>query len=352
MIGGRGPSTSSLLGTKSRPMRLIDLHVDWLLQYAPETVVFDPSLYQGVGGRLTQVEGYLQATRAAILACFRQADDWAGQADPWDALGQLITRLEAEFSGRLLIGPDDFDRWQDDRDGLAWGLIGVEGFDALIRSTDDLARLPRLFDRGVRLFQPVYNATSLLGGSSTLGDERGLTDLGRAFLDTLAGISPEGAGPRPLLDLAHLNPSAMSDALAWFEADPARPRRLIPVYSHGAPVHANYSKPRALTIDNLARLRALGGFVGLGVSPPFFQSPEQVKAAIEVVASHPFEGRIGFEGIAIGTDFLGVDRTLTGLGNADEVVAWVQSNFDRPTAKALIHDNARALIARATGVER
>ena len=94
-------------------MRLIDLHVDWLLQYASESVVFDPSLYAGAEGRLEQIEGYLQTTRAAVLACFRRADDWSNQSDPWAALGQLITRIEAEFPGRLLIGPDDFDRWQD-----------------------------------------------------------------------------------------------------------------------------------------------------------------------------------------------------------------------------------------------
>jgi membrane dipeptidase len=333
-------------------MRLIDLHVDWLLQYAPETVDFDPALYPDVGERLGQVGGYLQATRAAILSCYRRADDWARQADPWAALGRLITRIEAEFPGRLLIGPDDFDRWQDDREGLAWGMMGVEGFDSLVRSVDDLERLPRLFERGVRLFQPVYASTSLLGGSSTPGDDRGLTDLGRSFLGVLYDLAAREDGPRPIFDLAHLNPRSASDALGWFEADPERTRRVIPVYSHGAPAHPGFDAPRALSADNLARLRALGGFLGLGVSPPFFQSPEQLRTALEAVAAVPFEGRAGFEGSAIGTDFLGVDRTLPGLGNAEEVVTWVQANFDRPVAKDLLRDNASTLLARSTGARR
>ena len=333
-------------------MRLIDLHVDWLLQYAPETVVFNPALYSEVEGSLGQAEGYLQTARAAILSCFRTNDDWAKQPDPWAALGQLIARIEAEFPGRLLIGPDDFDRWQDDRDGLAWGMIGVEGFDALIRSAEDLSKLPRLFERGVRLFQPVYHSSSLLGGSATPGDERGLTDLGRDFLNVLASVAPEGPGPRPLFDLAHLNQSATSDALDWFEADPDRPSRVIPVYSHGAPSRPGFEVPRALSIDNLARLRVLGGPIGLCVSPPFFESPGQIIEAVEVVGSLPFRGRVGREGIALGTDFLGVDQTLPGLRNAPEVVSWVQANFDRSAAKDLLHDTALGLIARATGVER
>jgi len=334
------------------PVRLIDLHVDWLLQYAPETVVFDPALYPGAADRIGQADGYLQATRAAIVSCYRVAEDWAGQPDPWVALGQLLARIEAEFSGRILIGPDDHGRWLDDTEGLAWAMIGVEGFDSLVRSPDDLDRLPRLFERGVRLFQPVYNSSSMLGGSSALGDDRGLTDLGRSFLGAIFDLAPAGDGPRPILDLAHLNPSAASDALAWFEADPDRPARVVLAYSHGAPSREDYDAPRAISADNLARLRALGGFIGLGVSPPFFSAPDQIKAAVDAVAALPFRGRAGVEGIAIGTDFLGVSRTLPGLGNAPGVIAWFEATFDRPTAAALLRGNAGTLLARATGVAR
>jgi membrane dipeptidase len=332
-------------------MRLIDLHVDWLLQYAGETVVFDPALYPGIETRWGQAEGYLQSTRAAIVSCYRKESDWATQADPWSALGQLVTRIEAEFPGRILIGPEDFDRWLDDPDGLTWAMIGVEGFDALIRSEADLARLPRLFERGVRLFQPVYSTTSLLGGSSIPGDDRSLTQLGRSFLEALLAVAPDGPGPRPMFDLAHLNHSTSSDVLGWFEADPSRPSRVIPVYSHGAPVHDGFDSPRALPIDHVARLRALGGVIGVGVSPPFFESADQVKAAIEAIAATPFLGRPGFEGIAIGTDFLGVNRTMPGLGNAEQFIAWAKTAFDKRTARALLLDNGRDLIARAVGSE-
>ena len=331
------------------PTRLIDLHVDWLLQYAPDSSCFDPTLYPGVKARLSQASGYLQTTRAAVLSCYRADSEWAARSDPWLALVELIARLEAEFSGRLLIGPDDFDRWEDDKNGMTWGVIGVEGFDTLIRSTDDLPRLKTLFDRGVRLFQPVYGAGSMLGGSSVAGDDRGLTELGRGFLETLLAAVPEGDGPRPLLDLAHFNPQASSEVLGWFEADPDRSARLLPIYSHGAPAHEGYQSPRALPVDHLRRLRALGGFVGISVSPPFFRSPDEVQAAIKSVAAVPFQGRAGFEGIGIGTDFLGVDQTLPKLGDAGEVVEWVLSRFDKPSANALLHDNARKLLARVAG---
>ncbi|MCA1685390.1 MAG: membrane dipeptidase, partial [Planctomycetia bacterium] len=232
------------------------------------------------------------------------------------------------------------------------GVIGVEGFDALVRTPDDLDRLPGLFERGVRVFQPVYAATGVLAGSASDGDDRGLTDLGRAFLDVLSALGPDPSGPRPLLDLAHLNPAAASDVLAWFEADEARAGRLIPVYSHGALSHEGFRTPRAITAANLKRLRALGGVMGFCVGAAFYPTADALKAGIDAAAGLPFRGRPGYEGIAIGTDFLGVEQTLPGLRNVDGVVAWLEATFDPGTARALVSENARALLALATGRTR
>jgi membrane dipeptidase len=229
-------------------------------------------------------------------------------------------------------------------------VIGVEGFDVLVRSAADLARLRGLFERGVRLFQPVYAPSNVLAGCSASGDDRGLTDLGRASLASLFDLGAEAEGPRPMFDLAHLNPRSAGEALDWFEADAVRSRRVIPVYSHGALNHAGFATPRAITLDNLRRLRALGGVIGLSVGPPFHDSTESLKTGIETAASLPFEGRPGFEGIAIGTDFLGVDQTLAGLGNVEGVTAWVKSAFDPAAADAIVQANGRKLILRCAGV--
>lgn len=331
----------------TRPPRLIDLHCDWLLQYAGETTVFDPALYGGVEARLGQAEGYLQGTSAAVLACYRRADDWARQADPWRALGDLIARLEAEFPGRLLIGADDHARWNDDPDGLCWGVVGVEGFDALIRAPADLDRLPALFERGVRVFQPVYTARNALGGSSVPGDDRGLTELGRSFLGVLHDLPGSDRGPRPALDLAHLNDLSMAGVLAWFEADSARIRRVVPLYSHGALRVGGIEGSRAIAPENLARLRALGGVMGF--TPAFYPDGEALKAGIEAAAAIPFLGRAGFEGMALATDFLGVDRNPPGFGQVESVSSWVVSAFPLETARALIEGNARTVLARLSG---
>jgi membrane dipeptidase len=331
------------------PERLIDLHCDWLLQYAQETTVFDAPLYTGVSERLGQIEGYLQSTRAAVLACYRRTEEWARRTDPWAALHELIARIESEFPGRLLIGSDDHRSWLEDSDGLCWGVIGVEGFDPLIRMPADLNHLPALFARGVRVFQPSYSSRSVLAGSSEPGDNRGVTDLGYAFFQCLYDLVSTTEDPRPVLDLAHLNPTAMSDALSWFEDEDARAARVIPAYTHGAIAHEGFDGPRALTLENLKRLRALGGYVGMSVSPPFFTAPDSVRACLETATSFPYRGQPGFDGLAIGTDFLGVGQTLPGLGTAEEVVSWLFETFDVPTAQSLTRNNARELVRAVTG---
>lgn len=325
--------------------RMIDLHSDWILQYATETTLFDPELYAGTKERLPQSEGYLQTVSAAVLACFRKEEDWAARPDPWASLNDLIVRIEAEFSGRLLIGPEDVVRWRADREGLTWGVIGVEGFDALIRTEADLDRLPRLFERGVRIFQPVYGPSSVLGGSSSPKDARGLTELGRRFLDRLFDLSAPN-GPKPAFDLAHLHPLAVGDALAWFEADPLRAERVVPIYSHGGIERPGRPSPRLVSVEHLKRLRAMGGVVGIGVSFPFYESLEQVRRSVEAAAEIPFRGEPGFAGLAIGTDFLGVDRVIPGLENAPEVVDWVRRTFGREDVRTLLLGTGRNLFER------
>ena len=116
-------------------MRLIDLHCNWALQYAGETCQYDAAAYADVLTRLDQVEGYLTGTGIAVLTCGRRAGDWTQQPDAWKTLGEMIARYEAEFSGRLLIGPDDVTRWNaEPPDGIGWGILGIEGFDALVRT--------------------------------------------------------------------------------------------------------------------------------------------------------------------------------------------------------------------------
>ncbi|MDR3622539.1 MAG: membrane dipeptidase [Paludisphaera borealis] len=325
-------------------MRLIDLHCNWALQYAAETSQYDASFYPEIAAKAAQVDGYLMGTSLAFLACGRAAGDWERQADPWLALASMIDRYEAEFAGRLVATPDDVDRWRAEADlGLCWGLLGVSGFDRLVRSPADLDRLAPLFERGVRLYQPVETADGVLGGSSDADDARGLSDLGRAFLERLLDLAPPAGkpGPRPLLDLAHMNAPTCADVLAWFEHDETRANRLPLLHSHGS--------IDGLGPDFPGRFRALGGVIGLSVGPPAVESAEALRSRIEALAASPFRGQTGYEGIGVGTDYLELDATVAGLGEVEKVAEWLSKVFSPGVAALLGFQNARRLVEAAAG---
>jgi membrane dipeptidase len=332
-------------------MRLIDLHCNWLLQYATEATLYDATCYAEVPARLHRLEGYLLGTSAAVLACARKPEEWARQSDAWLSLGTLLARYEAEFTGRLLYGPADIARWRaEPADGLCWGLLAVAGFDALIREPRDLDRLPALFERGVRVFQLVASHAGPLAGSDESGDDRGLTDLCRSSLARLAELATGGeTAPRPIIDLAGLNARSRAEILDWFENDGAGSHSLLLMHGHGAWDRDPPAEGGGRDLPDLDRMRALGGLIGLTPCAASYPSAGDLHAAIDTIASIPFEGRAGYEGIAIGTNLLGIDQALPGLEDVGRIARWLVRTFDRTTAAALSAGNARRLLLRSVG---
>ena len=328
-------------------MRLIDLHCNWAIQYARESTQYNPVLYCEIPGKLDQVDGYLSAVSAAVLVCGRRTEDWSAQRDPWRQLGEMIARYEAEFCGRMLHGPDDVARWlaEPESDAICWGMLGIEGLDFLVRESTDLDRISVLLDRGVRVFQLAASASSPLAGVSAAGDDRGLTELGRSLLEILADLAPPPVEPRPrpVVDLAGLNARSTGDVLSWFEADSPRCERVPLVRSRGGVDDSGFLH------NNLARLRALGGVIGLSVGPPLVASTESLREGIEAIAAVPFQGRPGYEGIGIGSRYLELERSAAQLASAAEVTEWLTATYPPAIALALVQGNARKLLLRAAG---
>lgn len=93
----------------------------------------------------------------------------------------------------------------------------------------------------------------------------------------------------------------------------------------------------------------LGGVVGLTPGLAWYQTNEDLRAAIEEIASTPFEGRAGYEGIAIGTDFFGCEHVLSDLADVTRIARWFQQVFAPDAARLLLTDNASRLLTRAAG---
>jgi membrane dipeptidase len=265
----------------------------------------------------------------------------------------MLTRYEAEFTGRLIRDSGDAARWQSSpADGLCWGVIGVAGFDFLIRKPDDLGHLPALFERGVRVFQPVSSSEGVLGGTTEPGDDRRLSHLGSAFLARLTGLAHlVEPGPRPILDLAGMNAPTVADTLGWLDENGIPSGRVPLIVSHGRLGYRELFEDSSVESRNLRDLRSRGGVIGLTPGLPGCETADNLKHLVEVIAAMPFEGRAGLEGIAIGSDLLGVERSAPSLASARDITRWLAQTFEREAAAAVAVGNARRLLLRSAGVE-
>ena len=330
---------------RRRPARLVDLRIRWLDQYAPEcgwtSLNLDPETLKS---RKNRLEGYLGSTAAAVLVAPCEPD----VPDPWRFLTDLLARYEAEFCGRLLYDAADAARWRDEPpDSLTWGLLAVEA----CHNMPD--RLADLWHRGVRLFQP---ATGTL--PTTRLDPGALI----AILQTLESLTtPENTtpGPRPGFDFAGLDLLSATQALDWFEASPERGERLVPVLTCGSPAadtaeatSPNSEADATWPLPLLARLRALGGTIGLPLGPPWHPDADSLARAIGRLSALPFRGQEGHLGLAFATRFMRADQLAPGLETVPRLIDWSHKKnqaFDADIAEALLHENARAFLARLVG---
>lgn len=313
-------------------MRLVDMAVEWLDQYAGESTVFEAGARPESRNRLGQVEGYLSATATAVVWF---GPDPGGRPDPWATAGDLMTRVEAEFSGRLLTGPEDLDRLDAEPEGgLTWAVAGLRGVTALLRAEEDLPRLGRLCERGARAFR----LEGRVERPPSAEDDRPLSEDERSALGALASLRVENLAGRwsPMVDLAGLTPRAAGEAIAMIETSGAP---LVPIVSLGGSGGGTIAGLRPEDFD---RLRALGGFVGLGIGRAFHPDAEALGRAIEAIS-----GRGGLGGAGIGTGYLGVEGPIEGLGTAGDLLEWLAGRFDAGTAVGLASGAAREGIGRA-----
>ena len=163
------------------------------------------------------------------------------------------------------------------------GWLGIEGAHAL---DGDLNNLDELYAAGFRMISPTHFFDNDIAGSAHGIEKYGLTDKGREFVRRMEA-------KRMFIDIAHASPKTIDDILAMA----TRPV----VVSHTG-VKGTCDNNRNLSDDQLRRIAATGGVIGIG----FWDTAICGEDAAAIARAIKYAASIaGVEHVALGSDFDG-----------------------------------------------
>jgi len=213
------------------------------------------------------------------------------QLEEIDIARQVIARYAGAFE--LARGASDIERIFGA--GRIASMLGVEGGHAIENS---LGVLRAYYDLGVRYMTLTHGKTTDWADSATDEPQHdGLTRFGEEVVREMNRLGM-------LVDLSHVAPSTMSDALNVTEAPV--------IFSHSS-ARALRDHPRNVPDSILQRLPANGGVVMVTFVPSFLTTDSV--ATIDDVANHIEHIRqvAGIDHVGIGSDFDGIESTPVGL---------------------------------------
>jgi membrane dipeptidase len=205
------------------------------------------------------------------------------------------------------------------------GVLSLEGLQVLEGKLENVDRLHAL---GFRMAGLTHFFDNEVGGSAHGVARGGLTPLGHAVIERMEAVGM-------LVDLAHASPTLIDDVLA---------RATRPVVVSHTGVAATCPCPRNLTDDQLRRIAATGGLVGIG----YWDGAvcEITPASIAKAIVHAVRVA-GADHVALGSDWDGA--VVTGF-DASELSLVTAALLDAGLAEDVIArimgENVLALLAR------
>jgi membrane dipeptidase len=333
---GRGPIVSDEVAAYHEQALVIDLHNDLLTKLTHST--YDITKRHAAAALWNPLRldldipriraGGLDALGCLMFGGFRVD----GPRRFWRQLAraQQLAAAHAQDLAFLGAGAD----WRASlRAGKIGLFLGVEGSYAIDGSDRELEEgVARLADGGVRFLGPLWERANACGSSCRSKNDEGLTERGRRLV---AACNEHGL----LLDVAHASPRSVDEM-----CDLSR----TPPFSSHSGARAVHEHPRNLSDEQIRRLAARGGIVGVIFVSTYvggtFCSLERIADHIEHVAA------VGGEDcVALGSDFDGFMPLPRGLRDVADLPRLTQVLWDRgwrpPRLDKLLGENALRFFA-------
>jgi microsomal dipeptidase-like Zn-dependent dipeptidase len=240
-----------------------------------------------------------------------------------------LHQMAAASGGKLTIieSAADLGRYLERRrsePGITAGFLGIEGAQVLEGNPENV---DVLFDAGFRMMGPTHFFDNEMGGSAHGVNKGGLTEKGKEMVTRVEAR-------RMLVDLAHASPAVIDDVLAMT----TRPV----VVSHTG-VKGRCDNTRNLSDDQLTRIAATGGVIGIG----FWETATcgRDARAIARAIKHAVE-LAGIDHVALGSDFDGaVQEPFDATGLVQITDALLEAGFDPGQIRRIMGENVLRLLS-------
>ncbi len=304
---------------------LFDLHCDTLHECRKHNKsLYDNDLQLSIS-RLLEYKRFCQVL--AVWSDVKSSEDEAYNSF-FDAAKILSSELEGSPSIRHCLNSADLAECE--ASGIGGIFLAVEGGKLL---GDDLLRLDKLYNAGVRFLTLVWNDPCKIGGTNKTGG--GLTDFGRSVVDRCLelGIIP---------DVSHGSDSLISETIEIC-AEKCRP--CIATHSNSRAVMEH---PRNLADENFCRISELSGLVGISLAPMHLTSGKCTTTDIVKHIDH-YMSLGGENAVCLGCDLDGVDILPDGIENVSDVWKIAEElgrfNYTDELIEKIFYANARNFIS-------
>lgn len=260
------------------------------------------------------------------------------QRQPFENLSSLLKRAlyqaqklheyAAKSGGKLVVieSKRDLAVYLERRktESITAGWLGIEGAHALDGKVDNV---DALYDAGFRMMSPTHFFDNNMGGSAHGVEKYGLTTKGKEMVRRMEA-------KKMFVDVAHASSKTIDDVLAMA----TRPV----VVSHTG-VKGTCDNNRNLSDDQLKRIAATGGLVGIGFWDTAVCGTDAaaIARAIRYTAD-----QIGVDHVALGSDFDGsVQVPFDTSGEALITEALIAQGFSDDDIAKIMGGNAERLLS-------
>ena len=207
---------------------------------------------------------------------------------------------------------------------IVGGWLGIEGAHAL---DGDLNNVDVLYDAGFRMMSPSHFFDNDIGGSAHGVEKYGLTEKGKEMVRRMEA-------KKMFVDVAHASSKTIDDVLAMA----TRPV----VVSHTG-VKGTCDNQRNLSDDQLRRIAATGGVIGIGFwdTAVCGEDARSIAKAIKYAV-----GIVGVDHVALGSDFDGsVKAPFDTSGEALITEAFINEEFSDDDIAKIMGGNILKLLS-------